>query len=86
MAIEWPLRPNGKPVPDHRKSREAYIEGYPIFIAASYRVTNVSNVKVAHWECGYCERVATDRQSPHERRGSCLVDCNKCGKTNRIIL
>jgi hypothetical protein len=86
MAINWPLRPNGKEVPKHRRSIASLTEGKPVFVASDWRVTDVNGRKRAHWTCGYCEKITTDEKSPYCRASSCIVDCKKCGKPNRITL
>lgn len=80
--IEWPLQPNGKPVPNHRRSWKAYAEGYPIFCASNWKRIEVKGSAVGHWVCGYCQKTSTDTLSP--RQYDTLADCRKCGKTNRI--
>lgn len=82
MAIVWPLRPDGTEVPIHSRSWVSRIEGYPVFCASNWKCTSVDGRKVAHWRCGYCTKMTTDTLSPSDP--AALVDCRRCGKTNRV--
>ncbi|MFF3442109.1 hypothetical protein [Streptosporangium sp. NPDC002721] len=69
-----------KDVPAHRKSRKTTVEGYPVYLASSWR--KVANL--GEWVCGYCQETSTDPLSP--RQDDTLADCRQCGRTNRISL
>lgn len=82
--INWPLQPNGKPVPSHRKSWKAMLENKPVFCASSWKQVKQGDTKMGVWTCGYCQKKSSDSESPH--RPDTLADCVNCGFTNRISL
>lgn len=79
-AINWPTLPNGKPVPEHRKSWKAQFENKPVFCASSWRPMD----GMGAWTCGYCQRRSTDVHSPNQP--DTIANCIHCGYANRISL